>query len=184
MKKENILSIVLFLILVLVLLNRSCEKSQTIVTVNDLAVDSLENENADLMDQKNALEGEIVKLDSTIYDYQSKVNKGKVRIKTIKETITITDTIVLTYTEALERQLVDFDSLVTQQQKKIVKQAKIIVKQDTIIINKDKIIELAYQENEILIAESKKKDRKIKLLKIERVAYPAIVALLAIFSLN
>lgn len=93
----------------------------------------------------------------------------------------IKDSTVLAYVDTLEAQVFDYDSLVKIQVAEILKLDEVIAKKDTIISNKDIIQAKTEDELTATQADNKKKDRKIKILKIERVVYPAIAIIGGIY---
>lgn len=172
------------IVLCLILLNRSCNNDTTILINHDKEKAFLTSE---IKESELLIEDLLMQMDSLenkATPIEVKIIKGKDVIKVLKEKVIITDTIVIRYTEALETQIKDYDSLVTIQDKQIKTQFLVIAEKDTIIAITNNLVELLELDNENLQKDIKKKNRKIKILKIERVAYPAIVALLAIFSLN
>lgn len=93
----------------------------------------------------------------------------------------IKDSTVLAYVDTLEAQVADQDSVIKIQVAEILKLDEVVAKKDTIISNKDIIQAKTEQDIELLQSDIKKKDRKIKSLKIQRVVYPAIAIIGGIY---
>jgi hypothetical protein len=146
-------------------------------------LETIEREKALLKTQKEFLLAEVDEL----YDLndslaeragtiKEKVIKGKDRIKILSEKVIITDTLVIEYTEAMKGQIKDLEELVEVKDSTITNQEKIIVKKDSITANTEKTLALTEEQLEEVKKESKKKDRKITALKIQRFLYPAATA--------
>lgn len=99
-------------------------------------------------------------------DYINKV-KDSVRVL-------IKDTTVLAYVDTLEKQNKDCIQAIEIQEKALTAKSLVIAQKDTIIKSKDSIIEKAELDIENLEKDNRKKDRKIKILKFERVLYPVV----------
>jgi len=145
--KSALFVLVLGIAILLFLQIKSCEPTATSPSYSQNYVDSLNVDNNSLVDEICDLHTDISVLDSTLLFKKYKVIKGRETIKYLEKTVTITDTIVITYVDALNNQIKELDTIIDVQDKKIDKQAKIIDKQDTIIINTNKIV--AIQEKEI-----------------------------------
>ena len=173
--KKDLLIWVLFLgIIAYLLYMNSCERKDA-PKQNTEQIDSLKVENSQLLEVIKDLEKTIDSLDLEAENIIPTIIKGKDRIKILREKVVITDTLVIEYTDAMEEQLKNFDSLTTIQSKSIitlkmeVDTLKKVISNDSLIVGlQDKFI--AQLEND-----NKKKDRKIKSLKIQRWAIPAVL---------
>ena len=171
---KGIIFVLTILISILAFLQiKGCE-NKSFNSYSQEYVDSLNFENTGLVDEIFELHDEISVIDSSIENREIVVLKGKDKIKYLEKIVTITDTIVITYVDALNTQIKDLDTLVVEQGKKIDKQGLIIVKQDTFISNTNKVMAIIENDNESLQNENKKKDKKIKILKFERIIYPIL----------
>ena len=172
--KSALFILVLGIAILLFLQFKSCQPSVSVPSYSQSYVDSLNDENNSLVDEICDLHGDISALDSVLLFRKDKVIKGRETIKYLEKTVTITDTIVITYVDALNNQIKELDTIVDIQDKKIDKQAKIIDKQDTIIVNTNKIVAIQEKELEDIQKVVQIKDKKIKILKFERWLYPII----------
>jgi hypothetical protein len=165
--KSALFILVLGIAILLFLQFKSCQPSVSVPSYSQSYVDSLNDENNSLVDEICDLHGDISGLDSVLLFRKDKVIKGRETIKYLEKTVTITDTIVITYVDALNNQIKEMDTIIDIQDKKIDKQAKIIDKQDTIIINSNKVIALIESDNENLQKEIKKLEKKNYWTKIK-----------------
>jgi hypothetical protein len=172
--KSTLFILVLGIAILLFLQFKSCQPRVSVPSYSQSYVDSLNDENNSLVDEICDLHGDISALDSVLLFRKDKVIKGRETIKYLEKTVTITDTIVITYVDALNNQIKELDTIVDIQDKKIDKQAKIIDKQDTIIVNTNKIVAIQEKELEDIQKVVQIKDKKIKILKFERWLYPII----------
>jgi hypothetical protein len=172
--KSALFILVLGIAILLFLQFKSCQPRVSVPSYSQSYVDSLNDENNSLVDEICDLHGDISALDSVLLFRKDKVIKGRETIKYLEKTVTITDTIVITYVDALNNQIKELDTIVDIQDKKIDKQAKIIDKQDTIIVNTNKIVAIQEKELEDIQKVVQIKDKKIKILKFERWLYPII----------
>ena len=147
--------------------NRSCESSIYKPTYSQGFVDSLNNDNNALVDEICDLHADISVLDSTLLFKKDRVIKGRETIKYLEKTVTITDTVVITYVDALNWQIKELDTIVDIQGKKIDKQAQIIDKQDTVISNTNKIVAIQEEEIEAVQKKIKTLEKKNYLDKIK-----------------
>jgi hypothetical protein len=165
--KSTLFVLTIGIAILLFLQFKGCEPTYTSPSYSQGFVDSLNNDNNALVDEICDLHGEISVLDSTLLYRKDRVIKGRETIKYLEKTVTITDTIVITYVDALNDQIKEFDTIVDIQGKKIDKQAKIIDKQDTIIVNTNKIVAIQEKEIEAGQKEIKKLEKKNYLDKIK-----------------
>jgi hypothetical protein len=173
--KSTLFFLTIGIAILLFLQFKGCEQTYTSHSYSQEYVDSLRCESSELLDEVFVLHNDIAMLDSIIYHKKDRVIKGRETIKILEKSVVIHDTIVITYVEALNWQIKELDTIIDIQDKKIDKQAQIIDKQDSIIVNSNKVIALIESDNENLQKEIKKKDKKIKILKIERILYPAAI---------
>jgi hypothetical protein len=180
---------VIIVLLVLLLFGKGCGGDKVIDNLT-AEIEKIEAEKKILKSQKEALLQEVDELfdvnDSLAEraeKVKSKVIKGKERIKYLSETVKITDTLVIEYTDAMRGQIKDLETLVEVKDSTIKNQAKIISKKDTITANVEKTLSLTEEQLGAVRAEleeskkqHKKKDRRITALKIERVLYPVATA--------
>jgi len=172
--KSALFILVLGVAILLFLQFKSCGPAPVALGYSQQYVDSLNYENNSLVDEICDLHGEISVLDSTLLHRKDRLVKGRETIKYLEKKVVITDTVVITYVDALNSQILECDTIIDIQNKKIVKQTEIIDKQDAIIVNTNKVIALIESDNENLQKELKKKDNKIKILKFERWLYPIV----------
>jgi len=180
---------VIITFLVLVLLGKGCGGEKVIDNLS-AKLEKIETEKIFLKYQNAALLQEVDELfdlnDSLAEraeNIKSKVVKGKERIKYLSETVKITDTLVIEYTDAMKGQIKDLETLVEVKDSTINNLAKIISKKDTITANVEKTLALTEEQLGAVRADleeskkqHKKKDRKITVLKIQRVLYPVATA--------
>lgn len=104
------------------------------------------------------------------------INKVKDSVRVL-----IKDTTVLAYVDTLEKQNKDCIQAIEIQEEALSTKDLVIAKKDTIIAYKDNVIEAQELDIENLEKDNKKKDRKIKILKFERVLYPAVAIIGGIY---
>lgn len=156
--------------LYLVYLN-SCDAPAP-VQVNTTESDSLKIANRDL---KEIIKG----LDVVISEQEKEISKkkvqyitGKDRIKILEQTVTITDTLILEYTDAMKAQLLNCDTIILLQGAQIDTLKFKITKLDKVISNDSLLLSISEKEKESLSNTIKKQDRKIKRLKIAAISAP------------
>jgi len=181
--KSTLFVLTIGIAILLFLQIKSCEPKYESPIYSQDYVDSLKFESELLSDEVFMLHNDIAVLDSILYYKKDNVIKGRDVIRILEKNVIIHDTVIITYVEALNWQIKELDTIVDIQEKKIDKQAQIIDKQDTVIKNINKIVAIQEKEIEVLQDDNKKKDRKIKLLKIERLVYP-IGAIISIFTIQ
>lgn len=171
-RNQNILFFVILGIVLFLISFKGCEKSQPI----------FDKEKADLAAERDELIFQIEDLckknDSLIFvteKSRTKIVQKKETIKVLREKVVIHDTLVVKYTSALESQILEYDTLVTSLDSTIKNLGEIVKTKDELLKNKDENLVLQDEEIEHLEKIITKKDRKIKILKIERVLYPAAV---------
>jgi hypothetical protein len=180
---------VIITFLVLLLFGKGCGGEKVIDNLT-AEIEKIEAEKTILKSQKAELLLEVDELfdvnDSLAEraeNIKSKVVKGKERVKYLSETVKITDTLVIEYTDAMKGQINDLETLVEVKDSTINNQKKIIEKKDSLTANVEKTAVLTEKQLaetsgklEEVKSESKKKDRKITALKIQRVLYPVATA--------
>jgi len=145
------------------------ELQQSTIDDANNVIDSLMNEITIIRKKKQAI--------------VTRIETRKVYIDARRDTIRklIKDSSVLAYVDTLETQIADNDSVIKSQVKEILSLDMVIYKKDIVILNKDIIQAKTEEELNASQADSKKKDKRIKLLKIERVLYPAIAIIGGIY---
>ncbi len=165
----------------LVYLN-SCNHTEPI-KVNTTESDSLKIANRDLKDI-------IAGLDQVISDQEKEIDakkvqyiKGKDRIKYLEKTVTITDTIILEYTDAMKAQLLNCDTIIEIQGNQIDTLQVKIKAMNKVISNDSLLLSLSESKNKDLSETISKQNRKIKGLKIAAISAP-IATILVILGLK
>ena len=189
--KEKILFLLPWAVIVLLLLSRGCaetkiddlSKASQLLSQATEKIKTLKLEKETLLAEVDELYDVNDSLAERAEKVKSKVAKGKERIKYLGETVVITDTKVIEYTDAMKGQIKDLETLVEVKDSTISNQEKIIVKKDSITANVEKTLGLTEEKLSITEGqleeskkEHKKKDRRITVLKIERVLYPVATA--------
>jgi hypothetical protein len=148
---------------------RNCSKIEQTGIDNQPLIDSLKSENNALLDEVFDLEDKFLDLDSINSAHLSTYYRGKETIKILKEKVIITDTVIIRYTDALEAQIKECDTVIETQGEMITNLEAQNGNLKEVVANDSTIIEA-------LEKDIKKKKRKIFILKIERVLYPVAVA--------
>jgi peptidoglycan hydrolase CwlO-like protein len=189
--KEKILFLLPWVVIVLLLLSRGCaetkiddiSKASQLLSQATEKIKTLKLEKETLLAEVDELYDFNDSLAERAEKVKSKVANGKERIKILSETVVITDTLVIEYTDAMKGQIKDIETLVEVKDSTISNQEKIIVKKDSITANVEKTLGLTEEKLSITEGqleeskkEHKKKDRRITVLKIERVLYPVATA--------
>lgn len=162
-----------FTVIVIILQIKSCEKIDNSnykkeKQIFKAKVDSLNSEINVLFKKGDSLK--IVASNKKIV-----ILKGKERIKILESKVVIVDTIVFEYTQAIKSQLLDYDTLVSIKDSIIINQLNIIAKKDSVIDKHDDMLFISQMEIAKLEDNNTKQSKKIKLLKLQRILYPAIV---------
>jgi hypothetical protein len=189
--KEKILFLFPWVVIVLLLLSRGCaetkiddlSKASQLLSEATEKIKTLKLEKETLLAEVDELYDLNDSLAERAEKVKSKVANGKERIKYLSETVVIIDTLVIEYTDAMKGQIKDLETLVEVKDSTISNQEKIIVKKDSITANVEKTLGLTEEKLSITEGqleeskkEHKKKDRRITVLKIERVLYPVATA--------
>jgi len=182
--KDSLFALVILAIFIYLFKINSCEK--LVVSPNDdyeseREMYELTIQNASCLIDSLLLEITEIRSKKEIVQERIKIRKIYITEKSDTVRKLIKDSTVLAYVDTLELQVSDQDSVIKIQVAEILKLDEVVLRKDTIILNKDLIQSMTEKELTTAQEDNKKKDRKIKILKIERVLYPAIAIIGGIY---
>jgi hypothetical protein len=165
----------------LIYLNRSCQKDDDTA----FALSNSAKEKQAIADANDVIDSLLFQIDSlkkVKRPIEERIKFRNIYLASKRDTVRklIKDSSVLAYVDTLEAKVGDQDSVIKIQVAEILKLEDVLIQKDTVIYNKDLIITKSEEEYEVLQVDNKKKEKRIKLLKVERILYPAIVTALAI----
>jgi len=179
--KDSFFILLFVAVIILFAYFNGCGRSEEPVTKTDTSI-----EKAKIAEAEYIIDSLLCEIDSIRGIKQvikTRIETRKVYITSKRDTVRklITDSTVLAYVDTLETQIADSDSLLKEGVKEVFKLEGVIAQKDTALLNKDIIQAKTEMELTATQADNKKKDRKIKILKVERVLYPAIAIIGGIY---